>query len=190
MAVAPDIKHGKEFEKRVNDVFCNLYKSWNVRWERPVDTAAAGNIIGTADSDFRLIVQSDKAGAPFVFLIECKATVDPTRCRFRSNFRRFVKGTQNASMHAMRRAGGNGFVMFQNGPAKQIEIWSARGINEGYPNLRTDLPTEAVYIMPDTDYTLACFAIFVIKNAAIMQPLLDGVIYEPYGMNKHAEIRE
>lgn len=188
MAVAPDIKHGKEFEKRVNAVFTDLYKTRNVRWERPVDTAAAGNIIGTAEGDFRFIVRSETPGAPFVFLIECKASLDPTRNNFRTNFRRFVKSNQNASLHAMRRAGGNGFVMFQNMLEKRIEIWSARGINEGYPNLRMSLPTNAAYFMPDDDYTLACFANFVINQAQHMQGVLDNVMHVPYLMDIHAEI--
>lgn len=170
---APEIKHGKEFEKRIDPFFSNLYKDHPVRWERVLDTAAAGNLVRKAESDFKFIRRSRETGAPYTFLLECKSSVD-TSCPFYSNFRRFVKSGQNAAIAGMRRGGGTSIILFQRLYDKMIEIWPGRCINEGYPVLRLKLDQKASIVIPDTDEALARFAQSLIFEAEDWCKFLEG----------------
>lgn len=177
MAAAPDIKHGKEFEKRVSPFFENLYKEYPCRWERVLDSGAAGNFVRKAESDFKFIRRSRETGAPYTFLVECKASLDSTR-PFHSNFRRFVSSGQNSAMAGMRRGGGTALILFRNMYQDILEIWPGRLINEAYPIKRITMDIAKRWTLPDTDTSLASLAQSLVFEAEEWAKALEGEKYE------------
>lgn len=155
----PDTKHGKEFERICTDAFKHLYMRYNCRWERTIDSAAANAIIRAADSDFRLLVKSDRQGTPYLFYVECKASKQGKP--FTSLFRSLVKSGQNASMHAARRGGAEAFVLYYDMTAETIEAHRGAAINLWYPEKRKPLQDSLVARFPRSE--LDTFAESVVK---------------------------
>lgn len=180
--MVPDIKHGKAFEKRVDAQFRNLYKDHPVKWERPPDSAEAGDVIRKADSDYRYFVPSLTDGAPYSFLVECKATV--RNISFRTRHREFLSRSQNSAMAAMRRCGGNGFVLFQDLHQGIIEVWGARGVNAAFEQLRTPIDSPANMAFPDTEENILALAMFILKYPATFSHQINRVSDETYFYDK------
>lgn len=162
MAAAPDIQHGKEFEKSVNEAFKNLYMQYPFRWERTVDSGAAGNLIRRADSDYRMLWKSPQPGQPYLLYVECKASNQGKP--FENVFRSLVKGTQNASLQMARRAGAEACVLFHNMAACAIEVWRGVDINEQYFIARKPIPVGPAYKFPEV--MLPEFAVWAASHPA------------------------
>lgn len=124
-ARAPDLKHGKEFEKEVHEQFRKLYLKYPCTWERVVDSHDAGNIVRQADCDFKLTVKSPRDGAPWVFNIECKASVKYLSLADGGACRKLIKSDQIALMRIARRAGVGGVYMFKSTVTGIVEVWEA-----------------------------------------------------------------
>ena len=165
---APDISHGKQFEKDLSAVFSDLYKSYPVRFERTLDSADAGNVVRSADSDFRFLIRSADLGRPFVFYIECKASV--TGKAFDGYFRSLVKPNQNASMAAVRRAGASAVVLYRDLANNTIEAWYGVSVNAAYPHKRTKIDDIPFYITRgDDDGILNLATAWVLNPAKFIQ---------------------
>ena len=136
---APDVSHGKAFEKECTVAFGKMYERYRCRWERTLDSASAGSIVRSADSDFRLLAASPRQGCPFLFYVECKASV--LGKSFNSYFRSLVKSNQNASLHAARRGGAEAFVLYKDIANGVIEVWRGRDVNAFYPDKRKPIDT-------------------------------------------------
>ena len=143
MPAAPDIRHGKEFERACNAAFSKLYMRFPIRWERVLDTGAAGNLVRKADSDYRILQRSDIEGQPFMTYVECKASVQGKD--FRNIFRSLVKGEQNASLQMARRAGAQACVFYKDIQYGVIEVWRGRDINEQYPIARKPMLADPAF---------------------------------------------
>lgn len=158
MNAAPDSKHGKEFEGTCSDAFSKLYTRYQVRWERTLDTGAAGNLVRAAPDDFRFLVKSSLPGQPFVFNIECKASVSEKP--FQNNFRQLVKKGQNASLLMANRGGAIAFVLYYSLARGVVEVWDGKTINEWYPlkgkSMKESPPiTVAIASLPSLAETIA-----------------------------------
>lgn len=134
--MAPDIKHGKEFEKEIHDAFRDLYKTLPILWERVVDTHDAGNVIRQADCDFKLTINSGIQGKPNLIFVECKASN-----RFRSLAdngarRSLIKGEQIAKMRLALRAGTAGIFLFKDASNKRVQAWEASEVIEAWGKKR------------------------------------------------------
>lgn len=158
--MTPDTSHGKELERDCTAAFGDLYKSFPCRWERTLDSGAAGNIVRNADSDFRLLVRSNWSGRPFLFYIECKASKQGKL--FANYFRSLVKANQNASLAAARRGGAEAFVIYRDCMYDRIEIWRARDINAAYGYKRQ--PMQASPIFQFDNSRLGSFALFCVSK--------------------------
>lgn len=164
---APDISHGKAFERDLSSAFEKLSLAYACRWERVLDSGSAGNLVRNADSDFKLMVRAgaeaeDRQGRPFVLYIEAKASnqgIPFGRC-----FRSLVKKNQNASLQMVRRSGACAVVFFHNIPTARIEVWRGQDINANYPNFRKPMSEVPAFAMPD--YLLPKFAEELVKNPA------------------------
>lgn len=154
--MTPDTSHGKELERDCTAAFGDLYKSFPCRWERTLDSGAAGNIVRNADSDFRLLVRSNWSGRPFLFYIECKASKQGKP--FANYFRSLVKGNQNASLAAARRGGAEAFVIYRDCILNQIEIWRGRDINAAYGYKRQAMQATPAFVFDNS--RLSAFAVF------------------------------
>ncbi len=139
----PDTKHGKEFEKDCNKAFKDLYTKFNCRWERTVDSAGAGNLIRSADSDFRLLIKSAYVGCPVVIYIECKAS--KSGIPFQRYFRSLVKSNQNAAMKGVRRAGAVAIVLYKDELKERITSWDGALINKFYPLKRVAMEGDPLH---------------------------------------------
>ena len=84
-------------------------------FERIVDSAAAGNIIGRTPADFYLL-HSGK----FSYI---EAKFSSTTETLRSGFSSLVKSHQLASARLVARAGGNYWIIFYSGVSKRFELW-------------------------------------------------------------------
>ena len=161
----PDTSHGHVFEQELHEAFKHMYMRFPVRWGRVMDTAGAGNIIGKAEADFRLMVASNMSGNPFMFHIEAKATIRPEIC-FEKNYREFVKPHQNAAMVMSVRAGATGIYLFKRVYAEEFEVWNSSLIGDVYPHKRTAVcGVPAGKFRTDKD-SLARFAEYVCTNPA------------------------
>ena len=90
-------KHGHEFEGLCHAAFNPLEKKYPIKWERIIDSRAAGNIIRDAEGDFRLkINERQLAGLSYDFVIECKASV--VENSFNRCFRSLIGSNQLALM--------------------------------------------------------------------------------------------
>src|ERR1700743_1189861 len=110
---APDVVHGKEFEREVNDAFGKLHLNHACTWEKPGDTYTAGNMVTAVEGDFRSTINAEEFGRPWAFAIESKASV--IHDIFAEGFRSLVKGTQVGRMNLYMRAGHMGVYMYKNG---------------------------------------------------------------------------
>lgn len=150
--MTPDTSHGKELERDCSAAFSSLYKSYRCRWERTLDTAAAGSIVRSADSDFRLLINSGVQGKPFLFYIECKASKQGKP--FQSLFRSLVKPGQNAALHAVRRGGAQSFVLYRDCVKGVLEIWRGRDINAWYTEKRKPMDASPAVVAPNEQLPL------------------------------------
>lgn len=131
---APANIHGKQFERDVNDAFYSLKIQHPVEWKRTIDSAGAGNIIGKADGDFELTINSGIYGCPYRFRIECKASIK--HASLGDGFRELIKSHQNAQMILAMRAGIVGVYMYHDVRLDLIEIWHAKSICDHWPKKR------------------------------------------------------
>lgn len=147
MALSPrDLnKHGKEFEKLCDSAFGPLETKFPIIWERILDSASVGNVIRTAEGDFRLRVRSPDQGQIFEFLIECKASV--VENSFNRCFRSLIKPDQLPLMRKHRRAGVVCIYLFQAVNNKEIEIWTLKQLKDAYYEKRKAFTDEPRYIM-------------------------------------------
>lgn len=165
MKAKPDTSHGHEFEQELHGAFKDAYKRFPVRWGRVMDTAGAGNIIGKAEADFRLMICSAMAGMPLMFHIEAKATIRPEVC-FERNYRDFVKPHQNAAMIMSVRAGATGLYFFKRVYAHEFEVWNSSLIGDVYPTKRTAIKGAPAMKWSTDEASLALFAEYVCRNPA------------------------
>ncbi len=164
----PDTIHGKIFESEIKGTMTGIENRLPIRFSKVVDSAIAGNIISKADSDFRLQVAGQLPGQPYVFHIEAKATV--TDKLFESNFRAFVKGSQNASMVLNARAGASCCYFFKRVNEGCFEVWDAVLVSRSYPHLRSKVEGHAAFTiaMPN----LGAFMLKVCENPAYLADAL------------------
>lgn len=142
---APKLDHGKQFEQHVAQCFKRLHLTMPCRWERVTDTYVAGNFIDAKEGDFRLTIKSDRRGTPWMFAIECKASIlDAT---FASNFRSLCKGAQIGQMNLVMRAGVLGLFMFHRVQDGKVEFWDGRTICGAYPEKRVKLMAEPFLVI-------------------------------------------
>lgn len=125
---APNVKHGKEFEKLVSNAVGKLYLEYPSLWERVLDSHDAGNIVRKADCDFKLIVRSQTHGAPWVFHIECKASVKYSSLSDKGAAKSLVKAEQAAKLRIAHRAGIHGMILFHDVNAERVEVWNAAAV--------------------------------------------------------------
>lgn len=146
-ATISDLSHGKALERDLATEMNKLEMKVPMLWERVVDSAYAGNIIRDADCDFKLTVPGAGIGQPFLFWIECKASINHTT--FVTGFRGLVKTNQLALMRKGERAGACGFYMFRAEPSKKIEIWSLQDIAAWYYQKRVTMLSEPKFVFGD-----------------------------------------
>lgn len=146
-ATISDLSHGKELERDLAAEMIPLSKKHPCVWERVVDSGTAGNIIRDADCDFKLVVRSEEIGLPFLFWIECKASVNHDT--FVTGFRKLVKTNQLALMRIGERAGACGFYMFRSVKLQKIEIWSLQDIAAWYYQKRVTMLSEPKFVFAD-----------------------------------------
>lgn len=132
----PDTAHGKEFEKEVHDAFRNLYNLLPILWERVIDTHDAGNVVRKADSDFKLTINSGLPGRPYLFFIECKASVVYDRLTDNGARRSLIGADQIAKMRLAMRAGVQGIFLFKSLNRSMIEVWDAAPVIEAWSKKR------------------------------------------------------
>lgn len=142
-----DLSHGKELERDLSDVMNPLANRHAIHWERVVDSPGAGNLIRAADCDFKLIVCNEHIGIPYVFWIECKASV--VSDTFSENFRSLVKKDQLPLMRKGERAGVCCFYMYRSVRNQRIEIWSMQDIYAWYYQKRTKMLSEPKFVFPN-----------------------------------------
>lgn len=118
-----DISHGKAFEKWLHDEFRGLHAKYPIRWERVVDTHDAGNLMGAVDADFKLTINSGLSGRPWVFYLECKASVKFQSLSAPRALRGLVKGPQFSRLRLAQRAGALSIILFQEVATGKIEVW-------------------------------------------------------------------
>jgi len=145
--------HGKKFEKLTNSVFHPLRLQLPIKWERIVDSAAAGNFIEARASDFELSVKSGQAGQPYRFLIECKAS--DQEATFAKCFKSLIKKKQLPKMRLAVRAGAIGLYFFHSVKTGEIEIWDFSQVKKAYYAKRTKFEDVPRYVV-----TVANFPIF------------------------------
>jgi hypothetical protein len=167
--MTPDVSHGKEFEKDCTAVFGHLYMQFFCRWERTLDSGAAGNIVRNADSDFRLLVKSEWSGRPYLFYVECKASKQGKP--FENYFRSLVKPNQNASLHAARRGGAEAFVLYRDLVMDQIQVWRGRDVNEYYGHKRQPILASPAFQFMNSQ--LANFAVLAASKPAELLAALE-----------------
>ncbi len=126
MNKAPKVDHGKAFERWLNDQMRDIYTQLPIKWERVIDSHDAGNVIGKSDCDFKLTINSGCKGRPWVFFIECKASIKYKSLTDPGALRSLVKATQFAKLTLAERAGATSLILFRevvNGKGEAIEIW-------------------------------------------------------------------
>jgi hypothetical protein len=131
------IDHGKKFEKLVHEAFRHLPAEHPILWERVVDSHDAGNLIRKADCDFKLTILGETAGQPFVFFIECKASINHNSFTDGGALRRLIKSDQVAKMRLAMRAGVTGLFLFHAVMTDTVEVWNAREVCEAWALKRT-----------------------------------------------------
>ena len=146
-ATISDLSHGKTLEKDLSGIMNLLEDSHPIHWERVVDSAYANSLIRAADCDFKLTVYSGTPGQPFVFWIECKASVQPLP--FTKLFRSLIKKDQLPLMRKGERGGVCGLYMFRSVPTQRIEIWSLQDIAAWYYQKRTEMLSEPKFSFPN-----------------------------------------
>lgn len=152
--------HGKKFENRVNEAFKDLYKTVPCKWERVIDSAAAGNVIRTAESDFNLQINSDYEGRPYIFAIECKASI---LCdTFTDRFRSLIRPGQYAKLRIAMRSGSFGIYLFHAVNTKQIEVWDGKSLCSEWPNKRQKSYLRPAFTLSEANFK--DFALWAIKN--------------------------
>lgn len=124
-------KHGKKFERELSDAFKKKHLTHAIRFDRITDTAMAGNIIGKQDADFRLMARSPVPGCPYMFYLECKASVLHTT--FGSCFRSYVKDHQQARLRLAMRAGAAVVYLFHSVETGDVELWAGKIIHDAWP---------------------------------------------------------
>lgn len=131
------IDHGKKFEKLVHEAFKNLPAKHPILWERVIDSHGAGNLIRKADCDFKLIVPGVTPGQPFVFFIECKASVKYNSFTDGGALRQLIKPDQVAKMRLAMRAGVTGLFLFHAVMTDTVEVWDAHEVCKAWALKRT-----------------------------------------------------
>ena len=137
MAVSEDIKYGKIFENKIKDATTGFENQYPVRITKIVDSFTAGNVIGKADSDFRLQIRSQISDAPYVIYLEAKATVRDID--FAGAFRGIV-ARQYAAMVMNMRAGAGCCYFMWHVNKNHFEVWDAGLISQYFskPRVRID----------------------------------------------------
>ena len=135
MKQAPDILHGKKFEKYINEVMHPLHLKFRSNWRRILDSASAGNLIEATEGDFELLFPSGSRGHMIGFVVECKAS--KVHLSLGACFRSIVKVKQLAKMRLKIRAGMYGVYLFHSVENEEIEVWAAPPIIEAHPLKRT-----------------------------------------------------
>lgn len=144
-------KHGHEFEGLCNAAFNPLEKKYPIKWERIIDSRAAGNIIRDAEGDFRLkINERQLAGLSYDFVIECKASV--VENSFNRCFRSLIGSNQLALMRKEARAGAVCIYLFHSVNNREIEVWSMKQLRDSYYEKRTEFTGEPVYIVEESNF--------------------------------------
>lgn len=145
-------KHGHEFEGLCNDAFNPLEKKYPIKWERIIDSRAAGNIIRDAEGDYRLKISAKQiagAGLSYDFVIECKASV--VENSFNRCFRSLIGSNQLALMRKEARAGAVCIYLFHSVNNREIEVWSMKQLRESYYEKRTEFTGEPRYIVEQSN---------------------------------------
>lgn len=137
MASAPDLKHGKKFEKDVDDLFRDVYTRLPMTWERVVDSHTAGNLIRKADADFKLVMQSDNKGQPWLHHVECKCSVNFNSLADGGALKSLVKATQIAKMRISERAGVFVWYWFKSEKTGLIELWTGDQVHPHFSDNKT-----------------------------------------------------
>lgn len=133
---SPDTAHGKAFEKAIHEAVRNLNATLPIMWERVIDSHDAGNLIRNADCDFKLTVKSSSPGRPWVFHIECKASVKFPSLASNGARRSLIKGDQIGKMRLCERAGAHGIFLFLDVRAGVVEVWDAPAVIEAWGKKR------------------------------------------------------
>lgn len=155
MAKRPDLAHGKAFEKLVHDAFRSLYETYPILWERVLDTHDAGNIVRKADSDFKLMVKSDTPGRPWLYHIECKASIRFNSLTDGGARRSLIKPDQIAKLRLAIRAGAGALILFHSVNQGIIEVWGAQKVIEAWGKKRyrwTESPAAEVPVDEFADW--------------------------------------
>lgn len=147
--------HGKQFERFVDGAFRPLTRIHPCEWERVLDSAAAGNVVRSADSDFKLQVNSGLLGRPWRFYFECKSSVQHDSLS--SCLRSMVKPHQMAKLRLAHRSGALTFVLFEN-KDQTVEVWYAPKLFDIY-----NLKRVAIEEQPDYVVTRKNFGLFAKK---------------------------
>lgn len=138
-------RHGKVFERMVDDAFNPLDKQYPITWERVIDSAAAGNIVAAVEGDFRLKIKSENPGRPYHFVIECKASTQESS--FNRNFRSLIKKGQFPLMRMSVRAGAIGLFLFHAVDNDDVELWDFAQLKEPYYDKRKPFNGQPRYII-------------------------------------------
>lgn len=136
--------HGKVFERFVDNCFRPLTRTHPCEWERVLDSAAAGNVVRSADADFKLQIHSGYIGRPWRFYIECKSSVKHESLS--SCLRSMVKPHQMAKLRLAYRSGAVPLILFEN-QDQLVEIWYAKDLFDVYSLKRVaveELPAKSI----------------------------------------------
>lgn len=139
--------HGKNFEKAVNEAFKPLPTKYPIRWERVVDSHDVGSLIRASDCDFKLTVKSESYGRPYLFYIECKASINYTSLTNGGALRQLIKPNQVAKMRLAARAGCAILYFFNSVLENTVEVWNGKQINEAWEQKRTEFNGEPITLV-------------------------------------------
>lgn len=142
---APHTIHGKRFEQRFNAAFSALYQTYPIRWERVLDSAGAGNMIRSADSDFNLTINSGLVGRPWRFAFEAKASIRHNSLS--ENVKGLIKPGQNARLRILERAGVIGCFVFHSVENGDIEFWGTSSIQAHFEKRRAHFTGAPAYVV-------------------------------------------
>ena len=111
----PEITTPKGLESAIKALLTERQKRQPLLFERIVDSAAAGNLIGKTPADFYVL----NAGR-FSYV---EAKFSSAAETLRATFANAVKSHQLASARLAARAGGSYWIVFYSGVSKRFELW-------------------------------------------------------------------
>lgn len=118
---------GKVFEREVHDAFRFLSDTLPVKWERPVDSHEAGNLVRAQDCDFKLTVKSQRPGQPYQFYFECKTSTQYASLKDGGAVKSVLRGAsgQVGRLRKCQRAGIIVLYLFHQPRTQRVELWDA-----------------------------------------------------------------